>query len=295
MGTLPLAGRTVGVTADRRRDDQAVMFGRLGADVVVGPVLSTVRVPDPALLRRRTEELIASPPAYLIANTGIGIRTWLEAAAGWGLDAQLRAALEATRIAARGPKASGALSSARLAAWWRSPHEQLSELVEHLIATGVDGERVAFQLHGDDAAEVVARLEQAGAAVTTVPVYLWETPADPEPAHHLIELTCAGEVDAVTFTAGPQIRSLLALAESTGRRPGLLRALNAGPTVVACIGPVCAAVAEGCGIEAPVVPGAWRLVRWSRPSPTRWAPGDGDDAVAWRVSAPGLRGPGPGG
>jgi len=60
--TLPLTGRTIGVTADRRGDDQQVMFGRLGAEVVLGPTISTVKLPDPALLRRRTEEIIAAPP-----------------------------------------------------------------------------------------------------------------------------------------------------------------------------------------------------------------------------------------
>jgi uroporphyrinogen-III synthase len=255
MTDLPLAGRAVGVTADRRGDDQVVMFERLGATVVLGPTLTTVKVPDPDLLRRRTAELIADPPDFLIADTGIGMRTWLEAADGWGQKQELVEAMGRARIAARGPKAAGALSSAGLAAWWRSPTEQLGDLVEHLIATGVDGRTVTFQLHGDDGAEVVSRLGSAGATVTTIPVYAWHPPADPAPARDLIERIRAGGIDAVTFTAGPQIRSLLTLAgPGAGDLVGALNRL-----VVGCIGPVCAGVAQECGIGRPVVPAAWRL------------------------------------
>lgn len=254
-----LTGRVVGVTADRRGDDQVVMFERLGAEVVLGPTISTVRIPDPDTLRRRTEEIVADPPDYLIANTGIGMRTWFAAADEWGAGDGLRAALGRTRLACRGPKASAALSSAGLTAWWRSPGEQLGELIDHLIDEDLTGTRVALQLHGDDGAEYVARLRSAGASVTTVPVYEWRPPADPAPARHLIDRICAGGVDAVTFTAGPQVRSLLDLAGNDGRRAELVAALETGKTVVGCIGPVCAGVAADLGITRTVVPESWRL------------------------------------
>lgn len=253
-----LAGHTVGVTADRRGEDQEVMFRRLGAEVVLGPTIATVKVPDPDLLRLRTRELIADPPDFVIANTGIGMRTWIETAAGWGDGDALVAALAGTRLAARGPKAAGALSSAGLATWWRSPDEQLGDVIDHLAAEGIAGRRVWLQLHGDDGAEFVARLEAGGASVTTVPVYVWTLPPDPRPALELIDRTGRGDVDALTFTAGPQIRSLFELAATIGQEETLRQAL-AGPVVAGCIGPVCAAVAEEYGIASPVVPANWRL------------------------------------
>ncbi|HWE58044.1 MAG TPA: uroporphyrinogen-III synthase [Acidimicrobiales bacterium] len=259
MSEVPdLSGRTVGVTADRRGEDQAVMFRRMGAEVVLGPTIATVKVPDPDLLRRRSDELIADPPDYLIANTGVGMRTWLEAASVWGTSDALVAALGRTRIAARGPKVAGALSSAGLPAWWRSPNEQLGQLIEHLAGEGLDGTRVWLQLHGDDGAEFVARLEAEGATVTTVPVYVWTRPPDPAPALDLIERTAGGRVDALSFTAGPQIRSLFELAAEAGQELGLRTAVS-GPVVTGCIGPVCAAVAGEYGISDPVVPANWRL------------------------------------
>ena len=255
----PLTGLTIGVTADRRAEDQAVMFSRLGADVLVGPTLSTVRIPDPDRLRTATESLVADPPDYLIANTGIGMRTWLAAATEWGLEQPLHRALTATRLVARGPKAAGALSSAGLRAWWRSPTEQLSDLLDHLEQQGLAARRVTFQLHGDDGREVVERLQGAGAAVNTLPVYVWGPPADPGPATDLIRACIDGRLDAVTFTAGPQVRSLVDLATAAGLAGPLLEALNDGRMVVGCIGPVCAAVATEVGIGPVVVPENWRL------------------------------------
>ena len=252
-----LAGRTIGVTADRRGEDQVVMFTRLGADVVLGPTISTVKVPDPDLLRQRTDDLIAEPPDYVIANTGIGMRTWIEYADKWGRGEALREALGRVRLVTRGPKASAALSSNDLESWFRSESEQLAGVVEHLLNTGVQGKRVAFQLHGDDGAEVAGKLAAAGATVTTIPVYVWRLPTDPAPAIGLIDRTCEGQIDALTFTAGPQVRSMFELA---GPRQGELRTvLNSGRVVSGCIGPVCAGVAIECGIADPVVPNAWRL------------------------------------
>jgi uroporphyrinogen-III synthase len=256
MADGELSGFTVGVTADRRGDDQAVLFSRLGAEVVIGPTIETISVPDPAALRAGTEAIIAEPPDYLIANTGIGIRTWFGRAVDWDLADALKDALSHTRVAVRGPKAAGALTSAGVDIWWRSPIEQLGDTVERVIAEGVDGRRVALQLHGDDGAEFIARLERAGADVTAIPVYLWVPPRQPDAALALIDLCCRGEVDAITFTAGPQVRSMFELAPPD-RRHDLREALNT--MVVGCIGPVCAATATEYGIAAPVVPDNWRL------------------------------------
>jgi len=158
------------------------MFGRLGAEVILGPTIATVRIPDPDLLRLRTTEITTDPPDFLIANTGMGMRTWMEAAAKWELGDDLRHALGRTLLASRGPKATGALSSMGLTPWWRSPSEQLGDVVDHLRAEGLSGRRVAFQLHGDDGAAVVSQLEEAGATVVTIPVYVWQTPPEPEAA-----------------------------------------------------------------------------------------------------------------
>lgn len=256
-----LGGFTVGITADRRSEDQAVLFRRLGAEVILGPTMRTLAVADEQALREITQELIARPPDYLVANTGLGIRTWFGAATEWGLEEQLRRSLGEATIIARGPKAAGALSSAKLKIAWRSPTEQLSEVATHLTEKDIAGKRIAFQLHGDNKEPVTAALESAGAQVIQVPVYRWLLPDESQSgaAQRLIRLCCEGKVDAVTFTAGPQVRQMFEIAEVDGRASQLLDAFNDRKPLAACIGPVCAGVAVDEGIRDSVYPDSWRL------------------------------------
>src|SRR5882724_5820482 len=104
-----LAGRRVGITADRRWQAQADLLKKLGAEVIHGPTIRTVDLSLDEGLRRATLDLIAVPPDYLVATTGMGISMWLEAADTWDLGVPLREALRGSRVVARGAKADSAL------------------------------------------------------------------------------------------------------------------------------------------------------------------------------------------
>ncbi|MBO0728738.1 MAG: uroporphyrinogen-III synthase, partial [Acidimicrobiaceae bacterium] len=109
-----LKGFSIGITADRRWEEQAALFERRGATVLHGPAIRTLPLGAEVPLRRATEDIIARPPAVLVANTGLGVRSWFANADTWGMGPALEAALSRTRIYARGPKASGAIHSAGL-------------------------------------------------------------------------------------------------------------------------------------------------------------------------------------
>ncbi|GAC1384106.1 MAG: hypothetical protein NVSMB4_11850 [Acidimicrobiales bacterium] len=247
----------VGVTADRRGDDQAVLFQRAGFEVCHGPMMQTV-VLDDGPLRAATDRLVEHPCAYLVANTGIGIRTWLQSAHGWGIEPELKASLAQSRIAARGPKVAGAIRSAGLEVWWRAPTEQLADVRRQLLEVGIKGRRVAVQRHGEDDLELSHDLVAGGAEVIDLPVYRWRVPSEAHRAVALIEAVVAGDIDAVTFTSGPAVRNMMLIAEGIGRREDLLVAMN-GPVLTACVGPVCAGVAADEGLLDVVVPEHWRL------------------------------------
>jgi uroporphyrinogen-III synthase len=254
-----LRGFTVAITADRRADEQAVLLRRLGVDVIQAPALRTLVVPGGGeALRARVEALVANPPDYLVANTGIGVRTLFEQAGEWGLDDDLRQALSPVRILARGPKAAGALRLAGLEVWWRAPGEQLAEVTNHLLGLGVGGARVVFQRHGDERQALTAALVAAGAQVEEIEVYRWDLPADDTAVRALVDACCDGSVDAVTFTAAPAVRYLFDVADRFGRAGALTDALN-HDVVVGCVGPVCAKAAATEGVTSSVVPDHWRL------------------------------------
>ena len=254
----PLEGFVVGVTADRRADEQADLLVRRGAHVLHGPVIHTLPLGPESDLRDATVQVIEHQPDYVIANTGIGIRGWVTAAAAWGWDETLTAALGTARVLARGPKAAGALHALGVDVWWRAPRESLSEVVDRLLAEPLAGRTVAFQLHGGDTREVTERIRAAGARMIEIPVYRWQLPDERTAPYALIDRVCNGDVDAVTFTTGPAVENLLELGRERDLEVAVRDALN-GRVLAAVIGPYCAAVARQFGLDDIVEPVAARL------------------------------------
>lgn len=259
MALLPLEGFVIGVTADRRWAEQAELFERRGATVMHGPTISTQYLGSDEQLRAATHAVIARPPDYLVATTGIGVRAWFEAAQAWGLADPLHAALAGTRIVARGPKATAAVNVAGLGVWHVPATERLGEALDLLVIEGVSGCTVAFQHYGRRDARAIATLEAAGAALIEIPVYRYRPPTDDARAVELVEATCAGDVDAVTFTSAPAVANFLDIAARAGLADDALAACNDGPVTVACIGPICAQAAEAAGFATPIAPAHGRL------------------------------------
>jgi uroporphyrinogen-III synthase len=254
----PLEGFVVGVTADRRWEEQAELLRRRGATVVHGPCMDTQYLADDDDLRRATVAVIDRPPDVIVATTGIGVRAWLETAEAWGLGPALMAALGQARILARGPKAAGVVLASGLSVWARSETEQMDDVLAKLLADGVAGRRVALQEYGMESPEFIAALEAAGATVVRVPVYRWRYPADTRPALTLVDAALNGRVDAITFTSAPAVRNLFMIAAEQQADGDLRRAFNHG-LIAACVGPVCAQAARDEGIDVPVEPKVGRL------------------------------------
>jgi uroporphyrinogen-III synthase len=248
-----LKGFTVAITADRRRDEQAVLMERLGLEVLMFPLLQT-QPEDLASLRALTEQVVREPPDYLLANTGYGMRTWLALTAQWGLQEDLVSSVRArTAIAARGAKALGEIRKVGLDAWYKAPGETLEEVVARLTAEDLVGRSVVVQLHGEPAGSSLADLDRAGARVSYLPVYRMGG-AGEEAVAALIETLLDGAADAVTFTAAPQVQALTGAARAGGVLAPVLEGFNADAVVAACIGPVCAGIARSEGISEPLVP-----------------------------------------
>jgi uroporphyrinogen-III synthase len=258
MSLRPLDGFVVGVTADRRWEEQAELLVRRGASVMHGPTITTLYLASDESLRAATVALIEDPPDFLVATTGIGIRAWLDTASTWGVSESLRAALRGARIVARGPKAAAALQIGGLEVWACSPNEQMPALVELLLAEPLARRRVAFQEFGNESPLMVEALANAGATVVSVPVYRWRVPTDPEPARRLVQAACQGQLDAITFTSAPAVHNIFAIAEEHEEADQLRAALN-GAVTAACVGPVCAEGAREEGIELPLAPAVGRL------------------------------------
>lgn len=266
MGAEPLLGSPAGamagcvvlITADRRCDQLTALFQRHGASVRAAPVLTNVpNVDDPVLLAG-TRSLIADPPDVVVANTGIGWRGWIEAADAAGLGVALTAALRRTRIVARGPKARGAVQATGLETAWTAPSETSAEILDRLMADGVDGLRIAVQHHGTGSDGIDAALQAAGAQVVSLVVYQLGPAPDPAAVAASVRSAAAGEIDLVCFTSAPAVTAWVGAAQQAGLAEAVLDRMRAGWLVANCVGPVAAAPLRARGVD-PVVPDRSRL------------------------------------
>ncbi|MFE5559102.1 uroporphyrinogen-III synthase [Streptomyces sp. NPDC056544] len=255
--TGPLAGFTVGVTAARRADELIALLRRRGAAVLHAPALRIVPLADDSELLAATKELIGCAPDVVVATTAIGFRGWIEAADGWGVGEGLLERLRAAELLARGPKVKGAIRAAGLVETWSPDSESLAEVLERLLTDGVDGRRIALQLHGEPLPGFVEALRAGGAEVVVVPVYRWMAPEDLAPLDRLLDAMIGGGVDAVSFTSAPAAASLLSRAEERGLTDSVLDALR-GRLLSACVGPVTALPLQAHGVDT-VQPERFRL------------------------------------
>ncbi|WP_298572257.1 uroporphyrinogen-III synthase [Streptomyces luteogriseus] len=253
----PLAGFTVGVTAARRADELGVLLQRRGAAVLHAPALRIVPLADDSELLAATKEIIEQAPDIVVATTAIGFRGWVEAADGWGLGDELLSRLGGVRIMARGPKVKGAVRAAGLTEEWSPSSESMAEVLDRLLEEGVDGLRIAIQLHGEPLPGFVEALRVGGAEVLGVPVYRWMPPEDLTPVDRLLDATVARALDAITFTSAPAAASLLSRAKDRGLLDEVLVALS-HDVLPACVGPVTALPLQSRGIDT-IQPERFRL------------------------------------
>ncbi|MFG2117518.1 uroporphyrinogen-III synthase [Streptomyces sp. NPDC048710] len=253
----PLAGFTVGVTAARRADELGALLQRRGAAVLHAPALRIVPLADDGELLAATKEIIDQSPDVVVATTAIGFRGWVEAADGWGFGEQLLERLRGVELLARGPKVKGAIRAAGLTEEWSPSSESMAEVLDRLLEEGVDGRRVAVQLHGEPLPGFVEALRAGGAEVLPVPVYRWMPPEDIGLVDRLLDAVVSRGVDALTFTSAPAAASLLSRAEKRGLLAELLAALS-HDVLPACVGPVTALPLQARGVDT-VQPERFRL------------------------------------
>lgn len=253
-GLRALSGYSVGITGHRRREEQAELLTRRGAQVVHGPVMETRSLADADVAIRATEHVLAAPIDVTILTTGIGVRSWFAAADSVGLGLALRDHLNASRVVARGPKALHAARAVGLQVGWSAPGETAEEVLAE-VASAVPGRRVVVQRDGG-APIVAGAVAAAGASeVIDVAVYEWHLPTDRRPAERLLDAAAHGDVDALTFTSSYAVGNAFAMAHDAA----VLADALSDPVVAVAVGPVTAAALRDHGVRTVIEPNAARL------------------------------------
>jgi len=256
----PLEGLRIAVMQTRHARELAALLEREGGRPLLAPCLREVRVEDDDDLRSRIRELAAEPADVFVFQTGVGTRALFELAAEAGLGDELEAAVRRSRVVARGPKPLAALHALGFRVDARTPEPHTTDqLVAELASMDVAGRRVAVQHYGSPNRALVAHLRGRGAEVIELSSYRWALPADVGPIVRFLDELSAGGVAVTAFTSASQVENLFTVAADAGQEADLPAWLNER-TVVAAIGPTCAAALQQRGVGVAIQPERPKMV-----------------------------------
>jgi uroporphyrinogen-III synthase len=251
-----LEGKRVALTGPRRAEELGKLVENMGGTPLYRPAQGTVLLDDQAL-RSGIVDWVEHPPDWSIFTTGMGLDALFDMAGEMGVAEQLREHLRVGKIAARGYKTVNALKKRELTPIVRDDDGSTEGLIRGLAEHELRGATVLLQLHGDPAPRLVAWLEEQGAECRQLLPYRHIAPPA-EALEQLLNDILAGEVDAVTFTSGPQVRFLMEHAERQGRLEALMDALR-GPVLAVAVGKVTAAGLYEAGVPRVLAPKEERM------------------------------------
>jgi uroporphyrinogen-III synthase len=209
----PLAGVRIGVTGARKGPELCAAIERRGGRALHGPTIEADQpAPDDELLPQLAE-LLATPPDWFVANTGIGVRLLADVADRHDRGSALRDVLAGATVVARGAKAVGGLRAIGADADEVSDAETDAAVAELLSDRVGAGDHLAVQYSGRTRNDYDDLCEQRGCTMTVLRPYRTGVPADPGPARRLVAAAVAGDLDVVVCTSAIATDHLFTIAE----------------------------------------------------------------------------------
>jgi len=241
-----LDGIRVATTENRYPEQLARLLEREGAAVYSCPLLRETPVEHVENTRQFMELCKTTKVDFIVFYTGVGIEFLLKAVNNPEV-------IEQSEIIARGPKAVNALKKFGVQKFVVADEPTTDGILHTLDRKGVQGKTVLVQLYGQDNVELRQGLEARGATVTGISLYHYEEASNAEAVSELIRRITQGEIDAITFTNGPQARFLLKSAAALGSSDALLQHFKKDIAVVS-IGEVTSRALMEMGIQPHVIP-----------------------------------------
>lgn len=244
-----LAGLRVAIFETRLSQELANLVRKHGGEPLVGPSMVEAPLTLGPEVRAFVTALTENNIDAVLVLTGVGNRKLVQLVSELVSREQFRDLLQAVVVAARGPKAVLALKElgVKPQVVAPEPHTWLDLLAALEAHMDLRAKRVAIQQYGVPHEKLSRALAERGAEVVEVPVYRWQLPEDLSPLTRVIDAICAGTVQVVLFTSGPQAGSLVEVAQRLGREAELRAAL--GRCALGSIGPSCSEALRNLELE----------------------------------------------
>ena len=249
-----LQGLKVVSFESRRAREMAELIRRYGGEPIIAPSMREVPLDENRAAIEFLPEIEAGNCDILILMTGVGTRTLNQILLSRYPQERIVAALRKTQLIARGPKPVAALKELGLVPTVTvSEPNTWREVLDALDATTtVRGKKIAVQEYGIPNPELIAALEQRGAAVKTIAIYRWALPEDLAPLREAIQKILRGEADVALFTNGVQVEHLFKVAAYDKADEKLRRGCK--NLAIGSIGPICTQVLEQYGLKPDMEP-----------------------------------------
>jgi uroporphyrinogen-III synthase len=244
----------------RRSSELAKLVATYGGEPIVAPSMREVPLESNHEALAFVARLLAGEFDMIVFLTGVGARALLGVAETGHDRGKYAAALNRTKVVARGPKPVAALREIGVTPvvtapepnTWRELLQAMDEAGKACPELDLKGLRVAVQEYGASNLELLAGLRARGAQVTQVPVYQWALPEDLEPLKGAIRAIAKGDVDVVLFTTAVQAVHLFQVATELGLEEAVKKGLQRA--VIASIGPSTSEELERRGIRPDMEP-----------------------------------------
>lgn len=254
-----LTGVTVAVLQARHGRELAALIAKHGGIPVHAPCMREAPAEDREAVHASVRRAAQGPLDMAIFLTGSGTAALFGAATEAGLYDALVSRLRPAVVVARGPKPLAVLHRHRVAVDRRTRDPHTTEQVVELVGSEIAGRTVLLQHYGSENQRLTTHLRSGGAEVVEIRPYEWGSPLDLGPVRDLLARLAAGEIDVTAFTSAAQVRALFRIAEDDGPAGALAEWLQER-TVVAAVGPVCAAALLDHGVTPAIQPDRPKMV-----------------------------------
>ncbi|NIK75199.1 uroporphyrinogen-III synthase [Paenibacillus castaneae] len=249
--------KTIVIAGSRKTDEMGLIIEKQGGTPLVRS-LQGLTMFEEDLLEEPLRQFAKQGADWVILTTGMGSDSLLNAADKLGIKEEVLAKLAQARIATRGYKTSAFLKQNGLQAEVSDADGTMRNLNDNLSSHHFEGKRVWIQLHGEEAPELVAFLENKGAAQIVSVLPYKHVPPEIDTLETLLSELMSRSVDAVCFTTAVQVHYLFKYAIETDRVELLLTVFNEN-VVAAAVGKVTAEALREYGVNRIVVPELERM------------------------------------
>ncbi|HVJ24133.1 MAG TPA: uroporphyrinogen-III synthase, partial [Burkholderiales bacterium] len=174
-----MKAKRVAILESRMGEQLADLVARRGGVPVHAPALAELPDLDPQQIGELVRSLEHQPVALAIFQTGVGTKALFAVTDSLGLTVRFLELLGKAKVAARGPKPTGALRAKGVRIDYSAADPfTTKEILESIRDVPLDKKRVIIQRYGSTNVELDRALEARGAQVTEIPTYRWSLPAD---------------------------------------------------------------------------------------------------------------------